>query len=172
LKKPTIAAVLLVALLLWACPAQEQDLWPGITQAKVQRVVDGDTFVLENGERVRFIGVNAPEMATKPPNPPKPAEPGAEAATKFTRDKVEGKTVWLEAEGNDRDRYGRLRRYVWLSRPTNPDDESQIRRHQLNALLLSNGHAVVLRVEKMKNETLFRQLEKEGKGKKAANRQP
>jgi len=166
LKKPTIAAVLLVALLLWACPAQEQDLWPGITQAKVQRVVDGDTFVLENKERVRFIGVDTPEMTPAPP------QPGAVEATNYTKKMVEGKTVWLEAEGNDRDRYGRLRRYVWLSRPTNPDDESQIRRHQLNALLLSNGHAVVLRVEKMKNETLFRQLEKEGKGKKAANRQP
>ena len=27
----------------------------------VQRVVDGDTFVLENGERVRMLGIDTPE---------------------------------------------------------------------------------------------------------------
>jgi endonuclease YncB( thermonuclease family) len=34
----------------------------------VKRVVDGDTLVVENGERVRLIGVDTPE--TKRPNTP------------------------------------------------------------------------------------------------------
>ena len=29
---------------------------------KVVRVIDGDTFVIEGGERVRMIGINAPEL--------------------------------------------------------------------------------------------------------------
>ena len=28
----------------------------------VVRVIDGDTFVIEGGERVRMIGINAPEL--------------------------------------------------------------------------------------------------------------
>jgi micrococcal nuclease len=36
--------------------------------AVVKRVVDGDTLVLENSERVRLIGVDTPE--TKRPNTP------------------------------------------------------------------------------------------------------
>ena len=130
-----------------------------IPRAFVQRVIDGDTFVLDNGERVRFIGVNAPEMTPKPP------EPGAEAATKFVKDKVEGKHVWLEADGDDRDRYGRLRRYIWLQRPADPRNEQEIRRFQLNALLLEQGHAVTMIIGKPKNADLFRRIEAEAKKK-------
>jgi len=66
--------------------------------------------------------------------------------------------VWLEADGADRDRHGRLRRYVWLQQPANPQDASQIRQHQLNALLLVNGLASVMIVGNVRNEALFRQL--------------
>ena len=31
-------------------------------EIKVVRVIDGDTFVIEGGERVRMIGINAPEL--------------------------------------------------------------------------------------------------------------
>ena len=36
--------------------------------AKVQRVIDGDTIVLSDGRRVRYIGMNTPELhhPTKP----------------------------------------------------------------------------------------------------------
>ena len=29
---------------------------------KVVRVIDGDTFIIEGGERVRMIGIDAPEL--------------------------------------------------------------------------------------------------------------
>jgi len=119
-----------------------------LTQATVLRVIDGDTIVLVGGERVRLIGVDAPEVG----------QPGASEATQFVRQMTEGATVWLESDGNDRDAHGRLRRYVWLQQPSNPRDASEIRAHQLNALLLANGLASVMIVGNVRNEALFRQL--------------
>ena len=116
------------------------------------RVIDGDTLELVGGERVRLIGVDSPE----------PGRPGALEATHFVRERVKGRAVWLEADGANRDRFGRLRRYVWLQQPSNPNDAGQIRQHQLNALLLANGHARVMIIGNVRNEALFRQLAASG----------
>ena len=139
MKRNAICFILLVIFLASAFP---------LTQATVSRVIDGDTIELTSGERVRFIGVDAPERG----------EAGANEATQFVRELVEGRTVWLEADGADRDRWGRLRRYVWLRQPTNPRDENEIRQFQLNALLLQAGHATVMIIGNVRNEALFRQL--------------
>jgi micrococcal nuclease len=106
---------------------------PPLTEAFVTRVIDGDTIVLSSGERVRLIGIDAPEIG----------EPGADEATNFVREAVEGKTVWLESSGADTDRFGRLRRYVWLQQPTDTECEIQQQRYQLNAILVANGLARV-----------------------------
>ena len=58
----------------------------------VERVIDGDTLVMENGERVRLIGVDTPE--TK--HPTKPVEHFGKEAAAFTQRIVEGKRVRLE----------------------------------------------------------------------------
>jgi len=58
----------------------------------VRRVVDGDTLVLENKERVRLIGVDTPESK----HPRKPVEYFAKEATRFTRKLVQGERVRLE----------------------------------------------------------------------------
>src|SRR5262245_6027922 len=65
---------------------------------RVERVVDGDTLLLEGGIRVRLLGVNTPE--TK--HPSRPVEPLGEEASAFTRDFVKGGTVRLRF---DRERY-------------------------------------------------------------------
>jgi len=139
-------------------PPASNYLPEGFTEAVVERVIDGDTFMLTTGERVRFIGVDAPEIG----------EPGAAEATQFVRSKTLGQTVWLEADGNDTDSFGRLRRYVWLQVPTNPQDEAQIRAYQLNALLLEHGHATVMIIGNVRNEALFRQIETEQFGQPAS----
>jgi len=120
----------------------------GLTEVTVLRVIDGDTIVLTNGERVRFIGVDAPERG----------QPGVNEATQFVMDLIDGKTIWLEADGADRDRFGRLRRYIWLKEPTDPQNETEIRQFQLNALLLEHGHAVVFILGTVRNAALFRQI--------------
>jgi len=77
--------------------------------AVVHRVVDGDTLLLESGERVRLIGVDTPE--TKIPN--QPPEPFGPEASEFTRQCVEGRQVRLEFDRERRDQYGRTLAYVY-----------------------------------------------------------
>lgn len=75
--------------------------------ARVVRVIDGDTIEVDiqgRRYRVRYIGVNAPE-ANQPLGP---------EATVKNRELVEGKTVLLEKDVSETDRYGRLLRYVWV----------------------------------------------------------
>lgn len=74
---------------------------------RVTSVVDGDTITLETGERVRYIGVDTPETYGTPECF------GAEAKER-NRTLVEGRTVRLVADVEDRDKYGRLLRYVWV----------------------------------------------------------
>ena len=71
---------------------------------KVERVVNGDTLLLTNGERVRLIGVDTPE--TK--HPEKPVEYFGKEACQFTRGMVEGKEVRLEYDQTRRDKYNRI----------------------------------------------------------------
>lgn len=109
----------------------------GLVPAVVTRVVDGDTIVVtveDQSERVRFVGVDTPEVG----------EAGADAATAFTRDAIAGAgdRVYLERDGNDRDRFGRLRRNVWLAVPASSQDPAQRAALLLNVMLVDAGHAV------------------------------
>ena len=79
----------------------------------VTRVIDGDTIEVSiAGEiyKVRYIGIDAPELDDKR------AEYSALAqeATRYNRQLVEGKTVRLEKDASETDRYGRLLRYVYV----------------------------------------------------------
>lgn len=76
----------------------------------VQRVVDGDTLVLQGGTRVRLLGVDTPE--TKHPH--KPVEPLGPEAAAFTRRHVEGRSVTLQFDRERRDRYRRVLAYVFV----------------------------------------------------------
>lgn len=82
---------------------------PDINLIKVVRAVDGDTIEIEGGEKVRYIGIDTPETV----DPRKPVQCfGVEASAK-NKELVEGKMVRLEKDATDRDKYGRLLRYVW-----------------------------------------------------------
>ena len=74
------------------------------------RVVDGDTIVLSNSEKVRLIGVDTPETV----RPNTPVEYFGKEASAFTKKMVEGKPVRLEYDWQQRDKYGRLLAYVYL----------------------------------------------------------
>ncbi len=74
------------------------------------RVIDGDTVVLEGGARVRFLGIDAPEMERDG----SPAEYLAHQSKDFVADLIQGKTVRLEYDRERYDRYGRLLAYLFL----------------------------------------------------------
>jgi len=93
---------------------------------KVKRVIDGDTIKLENGERVRLIGIDTPETV----HPSKAVEYYGKEAGDFTKRMVEGKRVKIEFDIQKRDKYGRLLAYVYLEDGT-----------FLNAELLRQGYA-------------------------------
>ena len=78
------------------------------------RVIDGDTIVLSNGEKVRLIGVDTPE--TK--HSQKPVEYYGKEATAFTKRMVGGKVVKLKYDVQRRDEYDRLLAYVYLMNGT------------------------------------------------------
>lgn len=82
----------------------------GQLEALVVRVIDGDTVEIEGGQRVRYIGIDTPEIA----RPTEPAEYFGEEAAEKNRALVEGRIVSLESDVAVRDEYGRWLRYVWL----------------------------------------------------------
>jgi len=114
--RKSILGLLWLVLLL---PLYASSVYPlGERQAQyrtVRRVVDGDTLVLENKERVRLIGMDTPE--TKHPN--KLVEYYGKEATAFTKKMVQGKSVRLEfdqanAHIDHKDKYKRTLAYVFL----------------------------------------------------------
>jgi len=79
----------------------------------VIRVIDGDTIEVDiDGTiyKIRYIGIDAPELDDKR------AEfcALAQEATRLNRELVEEKTVRLEKDISETDKYGRLLRYVYV----------------------------------------------------------
>lgn len=153
-------AVVLVGkpLLMGAAPAREDP--PLVAPAQVVYVIDGDTFVARVGgkqEKVRLIGVNAPEITNK-------AEPYGEVAASWARKMLAGNKVYLEYDVQQRDKYGRLLAYVWYSPP--PDrTEAQVRRRMFNAELLLKGYAQVMTVPpNVRYAGMFKEFQKEARG--------
>ena len=109
-------------------------------KAKVLSVHDGDTIRVKingNKEKVRFVGVNTPEVA-KDGNP---AEFMAEEAKEFTEKNLKNKEIYLEKDISDRDKYDRLLRYVWLEKPLSNPELSDIENKTLNGILVKEGYA-------------------------------
>lgn len=77
---------------------------------RVQRVIDGDTIELENGQKVRYIGINTPETV----DPRRKVECFGKEASAFNHNLVEGKFVRLVKDISETDKYGRLLRFVYL----------------------------------------------------------
>lgn len=90
----------------------------------VTKVIDGDTIELEGGQKVRYIGIDTPELK------------GDECYAKQARDKnkelVEGKRVKLQKDISETDKYGRFLRFVY-----NENGDF------INNILVQEGYATV-----------------------------
>ena len=110
----------------------------GLERAITTRIIDGDTIdvtISDVEERVRFIGIDTPERG----------EPGFSEATEFVRNAIEAvdNIVWLQASGNERCPYNRLRRYIWLGVPYSLECKYERARLLLNDILVYYGYAVI-----------------------------
>ncbi len=89
----------------------------GAGLSEVMHVIDGDTAEIKIGDKVesvRFLGINTPEVA----NPYKKEECYGPEASRRTKELIKaGESVYLipDTFGPDRDKYGRLLRYIFLS---------------------------------------------------------
>ena len=123
----------------------------------VKRVVDGDTLLLENGERVRLIGIDTPEMheSDKLYRDAKRTNQDAGAikqlgrqSYEFTKKLIEGKRVKLEFDVENQDRYGRLLAYVYLKDGT-----------FVNAEIIKQGYASLMSIPpNVKYADMFKKL--------------
>jgi len=93
----------------------------------VTRVVDGDTVIINSGEKVRLIGINTPETV----DPKKQRECFGKEASDESKKILTGRTVHLETDPSQDlyDKYGRMLAYVFLQDGTN-----------FNQLMIENGY--------------------------------
>ncbi len=76
-----------------------------ITNNTVTRIIDGDTFEIASGEKIRLLCIDTPEENQK----------GYEEAKQFLSDLILNKQIRLEADSQDKDSYKRLLRYAYVN---------------------------------------------------------
>lgn len=108
---------------------------PGVVceWATVRSITDGDTIRVNfdqgpQNQPVRYIGVDTPETH----HPTLGEQPFGREAAEANAELVAGKHLCLERDLTERDRYGRLLRYLWLEDGT-----------LVNERLVATGYAVV-----------------------------
>ena len=115
----------------------------------VKKVIDGDTVELTNGERVRYIGINTPEIA----HYGKAAEYYGKEAKEFNKRLVLGKNIRLEFDEERYDKYSRTLAYVYLEDGT-----------FVNAELVKLGYAKTMPIKpNTRYAELFKQMQNEAK---------
>jgi micrococcal nuclease len=100
-----LVAFFLFASLAFAYPQKE---------SVVKRVVDGDTFVLKTGEKIRLIGVDTPEYDLKNHQ----IRFYGKEASEYSKKLLLGQTVRLEPDVKKKDKYNRFLAYVYLKNGT------------------------------------------------------
>ena len=97
--KSTLAILFLSVVLLLPSACKP----PSDTMAVIE-VIDGDTIVVEGGYHIRYLGIDSPEMD----------EFYYIEAKQMNAELINGKKVRLESDITDKDKYGRLLRYVYV----------------------------------------------------------
>jgi len=116
-------------LIVIACILGALSVYGAKKRGRVRRVADGDTIVLTDGERLRYAGINAPEVG----HDGEPEEPYGDEARAFNQKLVMGRWLNFELAEEARDRYGRLLAYVFLEDGT-----------FINGELVKKGYAHVI----------------------------
>ena len=125
--------------------------------AKVVRIIDGDTIDVQINnkmETVRLIGIDSPEIV----DPRIPVQCFGSEASNYAKEILNNQTVKLEVDPTqgERDKYGRLLRFVFLPDGTN-----------FNKLMISQGyaHEYTYKSNPYKYQSEFKNSEKEAREK-------
>lgn len=123
----------------------------------ITKVIDGDTFELPDGAKVRLIGVDTPETV----DPREDVQWFGREAAKKLKEWISGKRACLKRDRDrtqDIDKYGRLLRYVWLE-PTHTEKDSFF----VNAELIKQGYAFTFTVYPFQYLEDFKKYEREAR---------
>jgi micrococcal nuclease len=129
----------------------------------VKKVVDGDTFELSDGQKVRLLGIDTPEKyesnkldrdAEQTKQDKETIMKLGDIAYKYVKEFAESKKVRLERDpvNDDKDKYGRLLRYVYLEDGT-----------CINAKIIADGYAQVYDKFPISKLDEFRKLQREAR---------
>ena len=133
-----LITIIFIAIAIFSCVEEKEFV--------VSRVIDGDTIELIDGIKIRYIGINTPEVN----------QPGGKEATEANRALVEGEKVRLEYDVQQQDKYGRTLAYVYLEDGT-----------FVNAELVKQGYAQVATYPpNVKYVDLFQKVQKEAQAEK------
>ncbi len=99
----------------------------GPSEAKVTRVLDGDTVELENGDKIRYLLVDTPEVSGG-------GDCYGSNAAQFNSDLVLGKTIQISYDVECTDNFGRTLAYV------------SVNGQEVNSLLIQRGYGCVLHI--------------------------
>ena len=88
------------------------DIKPGYSFFTVKKVYDGDTIELHDGTKVRFLGINTPEVQHRD----KLGQAGGEEAKNWLINKLDNTKVRLEYDVEKKDKYRRTLAYVFTEK--------------------------------------------------------
>lgn len=149
----------------------------GLHEVTVRRVVDGDTLLLTDEEKLRLTGIDAPESVHQDKS--RNSVYGELASDHLKQEVQGGDRLWVlspagvllfslqnsksDGEIRDRDNYDRLLRLVWAGKPDLTGGlTEEVLRESLNAKMLADGYAVVFFMnEEEMYEDLFYRIQRE-----------
>lgn len=92
--------------------AKRIDIKPGKVFYRVKTVYDGDTLALEDGRKIRLLGINTPEIRHKN----QMADAGGMEAKQWLINKLKGARIRIETDVEQQDKYGRILAHVFTER--------------------------------------------------------
>lgn len=100
-----LAALAFAAPLFADCSLPKNEL-KTLEKVTISRIIDGDSLQLSDGQQLRLIGVNTPEI--------RPAEPLAQEAKAYLKKLLPSGQAYLKRGEQQRDRYDRLLGHLFL----------------------------------------------------------
>lgn len=144
----SVTILIIILVLFTGLKSKSGDIVNCGSEYLVLKVIDGDTIEVEKLGKVRYIGIDTPE--TK--HPSRGPEPYGREACEANKRLVEHKTVRLELDVEERDKYGRILAYVYVGDLF------------VNAWLVENGYAQVSTYPpNVKYAALFLKLEQKAR---------